>query len=72
VLEELGWDAYRAREIADAFRRHNINVLQTQLQVFEDETKLMSAAKAGREELEENFAQDRIKFEKEFGARNGD
>jgi glutathione-regulated potassium-efflux system ancillary protein KefC len=67
VLEQLGMDPYRAREIADRFRRHNQKIVESQLSVYKDETRFLAAAKAGREELEEQFARDRERFEKERG-----
>ena len=67
ALEALGLDAYRAREIADTFRRHNLAVLEATLPVFRDENKYLTAAKAGREELEQMFTHDRLKFEEEHG-----
>jgi glutathione-regulated potassium-efflux system ancillary protein KefC len=67
ALEQLGMDPFRAREIADRFRRHNQKVVESQLAVYKDETRYLAAAKAGREELEEQFARDRERFEKERG-----
>jgi glutathione-regulated potassium-efflux system protein KefC len=67
VLEQLGMDPFRAREIADSFRRHNQKIVESQLPVYQDETRFMAAAKAGREELEQQFARDRERFEKERG-----
>jgi glutathione-regulated potassium-efflux system ancillary protein KefC len=67
VLEQLGMDPFRAREMADNFRRHNRRTVESQLAVYKDETRFMAAAKAGREELEQQFARDRERFEKERG-----
>ena len=67
ALEALGVERYRAREMADAFRRHNLASLEAQLGVYEDETRRLSMAKAGREELEQQFARDRERFERERG-----
>ena len=67
VLEQLGMDPFRAREIADRFRRHNLKIVESQLAVYKDETRFMAAAKAGREELEQQFARDRERFEQERG-----
>ena len=67
ALEELGVDRFRAREMADAFRRHNLATVDSQLAVYEDETRYLAAAKAGREELEQQFARDRERFEREHG-----
>ncbi|MGZ5099487.1 MAG: glutathione-regulated potassium-efflux system protein KefC [Usitatibacter sp.] len=65
VLEALGVDRFRAREMADAFRRHNIATVDAQMAVYKDETRLLAAARAGREELEQQFARDRERFEEE-------
>jgi glutathione-regulated potassium-efflux system ancillary protein KefC len=67
VLEQLGMDPFRAREIADSFRRYNQKIVESQLPVYKDETRFMAAAKAGREELEEQFARDRERFKQERG-----
>ncbi len=67
VLEALGVDRFRAREMADAFRRHNLATVESQLEVYKDETRYLAAAKAGREELEQQFARDRERFEQEHG-----
>jgi glutathione-regulated potassium-efflux system ancillary protein KefC len=67
ALERLGVDRFRAREMADAFRRHNLSTVESQLAVYQDETRYMAAAKAGREELEQQFARDRERFEREHG-----
>ena len=63
----MGVDRFRAREMADAFRRHNLSTVESQLAVYQDETRYMAAAKAGREELEQQFARDRERFEREHG-----
>ena len=67
ALELLGEDRYRARELADAFRRHNVASVDATLPFYQDEARRMSMAKAGREELEQQFARDRERFERERG-----
>ena len=67
ALERLGVDRYRARELADAFRRHNIASVDATLPFYQDEARRMSMAKSGREELEQQFARDRERFEREHG-----
>ena len=67
VLELLGEDRFRAKELADAFRRHNIASVDATLPFYRDEAQRMSLAKAGREELEQQFARDRERFEREHG-----
>jgi glutathione-regulated potassium-efflux system ancillary protein KefC len=65
ALEVLGVDRFRAREIADGFRRHNLATLDDRTEYFRDEAKVLSAAQAGREELREFFARDQAQFETE-------
>ena len=65
ALETLGVDRFRAREIADTFRRHNLATLDDRTEYFSDEAKVLSSAQAGREELREFFARDRAQFETE-------
>jgi glutathione-regulated potassium-efflux system ancillary protein KefC len=67
ALEQLGMDPFRAREVADSFRRYNQKIVESQLPVYKDETRYFAAAKAGREELEEQFARDRERFEAQSG-----
>ena len=67
VLEKLGIDRYRAKELADAFRRHNIASVDATLPFYQDEARRMSMARQGREELEQQFARDRERFEREHG-----
>jgi glutathione-regulated potassium-efflux system ancillary protein KefC len=65
ALEVLGVDRFRAREIADGFRRHNLATLDERTEYFRDEAKVLSASQAGREELREFFARDQAQFETE-------
>jgi glutathione-regulated potassium-efflux system ancillary protein KefC len=67
ALEMLGTDRFRAKELADAFRRHNIASVDATLPFYQDEARRMSMAKQGREELEQQFARDRETFEREHG-----
>ncbi|HEX6239272.1 MAG TPA: glutathione-regulated potassium-efflux system protein KefC [Polyangiales bacterium] len=59
ALESLDVAPYEAKERVDAFRRHNIKLLDSLIPHFADENKRMSLAKAGREELERQFEQER-------------
>jgi glutathione-regulated potassium-efflux system ancillary protein KefC len=68
ALERLGVGAYEARERADRFRRQNVHVLQEMLPHFGDETRRLSAAKAGRQQLEEQFARDKATLDRATGA----
>jgi glutathione-regulated potassium-efflux system ancillary protein KefC len=69
ALERLGVDRFRAKELADAFRRHNVASVDATLPFYQDEARRMSIAKAGREELEEQFKRDRERFEREHGGK---
>lgn len=70
ALESLGMDRYRARELADQFRRHNVATMDALIPHFNDEAKLLSASKAGRQELEEQFEKDRQAFDEEHGSQD--
>ena len=66
ALEALGVDRFRAREMADGFRRHNVDDDgSADAASSATRRKCSSAAKAGREELREFFARDRAQFETE-------
>jgi glutathione-regulated potassium-efflux system ancillary protein KefC len=67
TLEALGVDPFRAKEMADIFRRQNRTQVEGQIGVYKDETRYMASAKAGRQELEEQFARDRERFEQDHG-----
>ncbi len=67
ALETLGVDRFRAKQLADAFRRHNVASVDATLPFYQDEARRMSIAKQGREELEQQFARDRERFEREHG-----
>ena len=67
ALEALGMDRFRAREIADVFRRHNIASLHKLIPLRGDDARVQSSSKAGREELEQQLAQDQVRFDEEHG-----
>jgi len=67
ALELLGADRYRAKDLADAFRRHNVGSVDAMLPFYQDEASRMNMARQGREELERQFARDRERFEREHG-----
>jgi len=69
ALEALGIDPFRARDMANIFRRHNISITEAMIPHFDDDDRLVSAAKAGRDELAEQFARDRKQFEKEHSSK---
>ena len=59
VLETLGWERHHARNLALRFRRHNIAQVAKLAPHRKDEAKLIAAAKQGRQQLEQQFAQER-------------
>lgn len=59
VMELLGDDPFEAKEDADHFRRHNVEMLEALLPHLSNEASRMSIAKAGREQLEQQVARDR-------------
>jgi glutathione-regulated potassium-efflux system ancillary protein KefC len=59
TLEAMGWQPHQARNLALRFRRHNIEQLEKTLPHWKDRTQLIAAAKQGRQQLEELFAQER-------------
>jgi glutathione-regulated potassium-efflux system ancillary protein KefC len=59
VLEQLGWERHQARTLALRFRRHNIDLLLKMAPHRKDADKVLAAAKLGRQQLEEQFAQER-------------
>jgi glutathione-regulated potassium-efflux system ancillary protein KefC len=69
VLEALGVDPYEARELADAFRRHNFSTLRAMVRHAGDRDRLLDISRSGRQELEENLRRDR---EARSARRSGD
>ena len=69
ALEAMGFDRFRARDMANIFRRHNIRITEAMIAHFDDDDRLVSASKAGRDELEQQFANDRQQFEKEHSSK---
>jgi glutathione-regulated potassium-efflux system ancillary protein KefC len=67
ALELLGIAPYEARERADRFRRHNVALLEEMLPFFGDETRRLSAARAGRAQLEKQFAEDKAVLDRQTG-----
>ena len=67
ALEALGMDRFRAREIADVFRRHNIASLHKLIPLRGDDARVQFSAKAGRNELAQQLAQDKMRFDEEHG-----
>jgi glutathione-regulated potassium-efflux system ancillary protein KefC len=67
ALERLGVGPYEARERADRFRRQNVAVLEDLMAHFEDEAQRLSAARAGREQLEQQIAEDKAALDRSIG-----
>jgi len=67
VLELLGFEPYRARTLAQRFRRHSIEQLVAMAPHMGDEQRLISLSKAGREQLEQLLAQERVLAERTRG-----
>ena len=70
VLEALGWRPHQARTLALRFRRFNVAQLDAMAPHWKDEAKLIAAARQGRAQLEELFAQERTTAA-ERGVRGG-
>jgi glutathione-regulated potassium-efflux system ancillary protein KefC len=64
ALEALGMAPYEARESAERFRLHNVRLLESMIATFDDEAQRLSAARAGREELEAQFQRDRVALDR--------
>ena len=62
-------DRFRARDMANIFRRHNISITEAMIPHFDDGDRLVSTAKDGRDERAEQFANDRRQFEKEHSSK---
>ncbi len=69
ALEAIGIDRFRARDMAHTFRQHNIRTNESLLALIDDDAKLVSAAKAGRDELHAQFAKDHAHFEKQHATK---
>ncbi|ANN77672.1 glutathione-regulated potassium-efflux system protein KefC [Bordetella flabilis] len=59
ALEALGMGAYEAKEVADAFRRNNIDMLEETAPRFEDDGYRITVARRAQETLEKSIARDR-------------
>jgi len=65
ALERLGIAPFEARERADRFRRHNVGLLEAMLPIFGDEGQRLSAARAGRQQLEKQFAEEKATLDRQ-------
>jgi len=74
VLELLGWPPHEARESAMRFRQLNIKFAEESHPLYKDRAQLISAAKAGRQQMEEQMAKERAERRKrssgEWGTRD--
>jgi glutathione-regulated potassium-efflux system ancillary protein KefC len=59
ALEMLGWEPHHARNLAMRFRRHNVDQVLAMAPHWKDQARLITAAKQGRQQLEEQFAAER-------------
>jgi glutathione-regulated potassium-efflux system ancillary protein KefC len=59
ALEALGWEPHHARNLAMRFRRHNLDQVLAMAPHWNDQARLITAAKQGRQQLEEQFAAER-------------
>jgi glutathione-regulated potassium-efflux system ancillary protein KefC len=62
ALEVLGVGRYEAKERADRFRRHNVEVMDAILPHFDDQARRTQIAIDAREQLERQFEQDRAQL----------
>jgi glutathione-regulated potassium-efflux system ancillary protein KefC len=66
ALEALGVRPHEARERADRFRRHNYAMLEELHPIWADEERRTAAARASRDELEQQFQRDAEALEREL------
>jgi len=59
VLELMGWERHTARTQAWRFRQHSIELLRQMAPHHADESKLISLARQGRQQLEELWSRER-------------
>jgi glutathione-regulated potassium-efflux system ancillary protein KefC len=59
VLELMGWERHSARMQAWRFRQHTIELLRQMAPHHADENKLISLARRGRQQLEEQWSRER-------------
>lgn len=65
VLELLGQDPDEARQSTMRFRQHNLDLLEKIHPHFKDRAKLIAVVKQGRQQLEEQMAQERAERAKQ-------
>ena len=68
ALEMLGWPAHEAREATLRFRHLNEKLMLDVYPHYKDRAKLIAAAKAGRQQFEEQMARERATQRRRPGA----
>ncbi|MDR7305865.1 glutathione-regulated potassium-efflux system protein KefC [Rhodoferax saidenbachensis] len=64
VLELLGQEPHAARQTTMRFRQHNLELFEKMHPHYKDSSKLIAVIKQGRQQLEEQMAQERAENEK--------
>jgi glutathione-regulated potassium-efflux system ancillary protein KefC len=64
VLELMGQTPEQAREFAQRFRQHNLALFEQMRPHYKDRKQLIAVAKQGRQQLEEQMAQERAQRER--------
>jgi glutathione-regulated potassium-efflux system ancillary protein KefC len=64
VLEVLGYQPHEARQHAMRFRRHNLELFERMYPHRKDRAKVIAVIKQGRQQLEDQMAQERAEREK--------
>ena len=59
VLELLGFESDAARQSIQRFRQHNLELFEQMYPHYRDRDKLIAVAKQGRQQLEQQMAQER-------------
>jgi glutathione-regulated potassium-efflux system ancillary protein KefC len=67
VLELLGHGAHEARQTAMRFRQHNLELFEKMHPHHQDRAKLIAVVKQGRQQLEEQMAQERAQRQQPQG-----
>jgi glutathione-regulated potassium-efflux system ancillary protein KefC len=67
VLELLGHGAHEARQTAMRFRQHNLELFEKMYPHHKDRAKLIAVVKQGRQQLEEQMAQERAQGQQPQG-----
>jgi glutathione-regulated potassium-efflux system ancillary protein KefC len=68
VLRHLGFGAYRARQVAQKFKLHNVKSLHAVYPYYKDQEQFISMARQARDELNAMFARDLQSLEDERNA----